>query len=107
MLDYFDLILKNNINDKVLVRYSAYNLDKNGVPINNLYDIAIEGKVIFNYKYNGLEYVSDYIKNPRWIDVCKLANDMILKLNVKDKLFLEGISDVHMFSNVITFYMGS
>ena len=107
MLDYFNLILKNNIKGKVFVNYSAYNIDKNGVPINNLYDIAVNGRVRFYRKDNINEYYSNYIINPTWLDICKIANESIIKLNDKDHIYLENIIKTNFFSNDYEIYMGS
>ena len=109
MLDYFNLILKNNIKGKVFVNYSAYKLDKNGVPINNIYDSPVNGRVRFYRKYDDNEYYSNYITNPTWLDICKIANESIIKLKDKDHIFLEDIIKTknNLFSSDYEIYMGS
>lgn len=60
------------------VFYSAYNSDENGLPLDNLDDIAIEGSVQFHapqnpFWGNGEPYTSHVVESPTWLDVAVLA----------------------------------
>ena len=80
------------------VYYSAYTYDENDVPINNLDEIAVEGKVIFRQKADGYhqdggeDYESEVVEDPTWMDVCKLADDMIKATKDYHHQFLESIA---------------
>lgn len=77
------------------VHYSAYLLDKSGVAIDNLNEIACHGKVRFNYcgwlEEGHSEYVSDVLENPTWLDVAKLADEAIRVTGDTHHIYLEGI----------------
>lgn len=96
MLDNFNFRLKAEIDNQVFVKYSAYKLNDDEVPINNLDEIAIAGKVRFYQKHDsffgeGYNYVNSEIENPTWIDVAVLANNMIHTTGDKHHKFLEGV----------------
>ena len=110
MLDYFSARLKHKIKGNVMIRYSAYIVDKEGIPINNLDDIAVKGKVRFYQKHDefygkGKDYVSKVVENPTWLDVSKLANNMIKVTGDKHHIFLEGVSK--KYKNKVYFIIGS
>lgn len=79
------------------VVYSAYKEDGSGKYINNLNEVAIEGKVRF------LQYADEYwgegrggdftctIKDPTWLELCIAADDMIQKTQDFHHVFLEGV----------------
>lgn len=101
---------------KVRVCYSAYKSDDNDVPIDNLDEIAVTGKVVLvsgpNEYYGGPKskaYRSGVIENPTWLMVAVEANAMIREVRDTHHCFLEGLEhegtegDVNVFS----FSMGS
>lgn len=99
----------------IYISYSAYRTDKKGIPIDNLDEIAVRGRVRFHQKYepfwdrhdgggNGQDYMSPYIKNPTWLDVAKFANEMIKVTGDQSHVFLEGISGK---KPLFSFEMGS
>ena len=93
--NYMESIIKNDISlslEPCLVRYNAYKIDMNGVPINNLFEIAIHGTVQI-CTFRG-DYISDLLCNPTWLDIAKAANDMIIKTKSKN-IYLEGIQMVN------------
>jgi len=119
VLDYFDLRLKEKIKGKVVVKYSAYNTDSKGVPINNLDQVVFKGSIKFYHEWDSKlfeamrikgsrTYVSDTVTDPTYLDVCKLANDMLKETGNKHHVFLEEIViDRGMFSSKGHFIMGS
>ena len=102
--------LKQKTKKKILVKYSNYNTDKNGIPINNLDNIAVKGNVKFYQKKNKLygenskDFESKIIKNPTWFDIILLANDMIHTTKDNHHIYLEGIKKKN---NKYYFNMGS
>lgn len=90
------------------VSYSAYDSDDSDVPIDNLDNVAIEGKVVFASKRNEFyggekskNYQSEVIENPTWLQVCVYANEMIKTTRDLHHVFLEGvdISDPYVFES--------
>ena len=86
---------------KMRVYYSAYKTDSDGNPINNLRDVAVEGKVILTQGHDefwgdGEPYQSDVIENPTWLDLAILANDMIEMTGDYHHIFLEKVYPVRV-----------
>ncbi len=89
-----------------VVSYSAYKSDKNDIPIDNLDEIAVHGKVIFECD----TYQSPVAENPTWLDVCLFAEYMIRETEDYHHVFLEGVHITdRMFDGVPVygFNMGS
>jgi hypothetical protein len=79
------------------VQFSAYELDDQELPIDNLDKVAVEGRCIFVQECdphigNGKNYVSGEYVNPTWIQVCWIANEMIQVTDNRHAIFLEGVS---------------
>lgn len=107
--EYSDKRLKNAIKGKVYVRYSNFETDKEGIPINNIDNLAVRGTVKMYQKHDpfwgkGSDYESKSIKNPTWLDIAKMANDMIKTTGDKQHVFFEGIKKRN---NKYYFIMGS
>ena len=107
--EYVDKRLKEKIKGKVYVSYNNFRKDKKGIPINNIDDIAVNGNIKIYQKHDpfwgkGTDYESKSIKNPTWLDIAKLANDMIKITGDKQHIFLEGI---RKYKNKYYFNMGS
>ena len=103
-----------NIAEECLVRYSAYPMDENSHPINNLNEIAITGNIIIIHKHEpfwgtGSDFMSKMIKNPTWLDLSRIANKMIHTTGDMHHIYLEDISVIKTIgpTKYITFYMGS
>lgn len=87
--------IKKNDQD-CYVFYAAYKDDKDGCPIDNLNEIAISGKVKFveqgdTFYGSGESYRSKVLENPTWLDVCVVANEMILTTGDKHHIYLENV----------------
>lgn len=85
---------------KVYITYSAYNEDVNGIPINNLNDIAVNGKVILIVKSTSFfggpksrPYVSDVLTDPTWLDVCIQANASVRYTRDRSHIFVESLGN--------------
>lgn len=57
------------------VKYAAFQTDADGVPIDNLNEVAIEGQVIARSCRN--DYESFQMTNPSWLDLAMAANEEI------------------------------
>ena len=102
VLDEMEVVIDEAISasgqDESLVIYSAYDSDENDVPINNLHEVAVEGRVILvqaRDKYWGghdsKQYQSEVLENPTWLQVAVCANAMIAVTNDRHHVFLEGL----------------
>ena len=100
------------------VIYQAYKKDVEGLPLDNLAEIAIEGTVEFigqsclvgkNPWYKGTEYRSARVCNPTWLTIALLANEMINTTKDYCHIYLENISVVNETPElkVMGFEMGS
>jgi hypothetical protein len=94
----YDAIIKEacgHIEGECLVNYSAYLNDKNELPINNLKQVAIKGKVVLLKKHElfwgaGKNFKSKHLENPTWLDLTIEANKMILTTGDRHHRYLEG-----------------
>ena len=101
---------------KVRVDYSAYKTDKDDMPIDNLDQVAVEGKVIlvghaddFFGGSKSKDYRSDILENPTWLQVAVCANKMIKRTRDTHHCFLEGLTRIGEEDGiqVYEFFMGS
>lgn len=101
---------------EVCVIYSAYETDEEGLPVDNLNEIAVKGKCKFvgfaDDFWGGKEaqdYTSPVLTDPTWLDLCYYANEMILTTNDHHHVFLEGVYKIKTKENINTyeFSMGS
>jgi len=99
---------------KCHVFYSAYKMDEEDLPIDNLDEIAIEGNVKFveggdTFFGNGKGYESDVFYNPTWLDVAVVANEMIIATGDFHHIFLEGLlrTPKEEGTKTVRFSMGS
>jgi hypothetical protein len=97
-----------------LVRYGAYEEDADRLPVDNLEKVAVEGRCIFVQKHDpyygdGKDYVSAEMLNPTWLQVCALANEMILVTRDEHHVFFEGVTVLREENGVkvVDFDMGS
>jgi len=79
-----------------LVVYSAFELDADGLPVDNLDKVAVEGRCIFMQKHDpffgkGQNFTSGEFSSPTWLQVCWVANEMIHVTGDQHHVFLEGV----------------
>lgn len=111
-----EAVMKNN--QDCYVYYSAYE-SEGDFPIDNLDEIAVAGKVKFveqgdGFFGSGEGYRSKVLENPTWLEVCVLANEMILATKDKHHIYLEGViaTEKTLFQDndtikIVRFCMGS
>jgi hypothetical protein len=83
---------------RVRVVYSAYDEDEDGVPVDNLDEVAVRGKCVLvgpaNEYFGGprsREYRSGVLEDPTWLQVAVHANAAIAVTRDRHHLFLEGL----------------
>ncbi|MES9851045.1 MAG: hypothetical protein ABW170_04350 [Candidatus Thiodiazotropha sp. L084R] len=94
----YDEIIKEacgHIEGECLVNYSAYPNDKDELPINNLKQVAIKGKVVILKEHDpfwgaGKNFKSKLLVNPTWLELTIEANKMILTTGDRHHRYLEG-----------------
>lgn len=98
----------NKFCDKKYVIYSAYDYDEWDNPIDNLNKVPIKGKVKFvDSTWN---FDSGVFENPTWLDICVIANRMIIETKDYHHIYLEDVDveDVDIAGNKIAkLIMGS
>ncbi len=98
-----------------VVLFEAFELDENDLPIDNLDEIAIEGKCILIKNYiqfwgKGKDYESAVMENPTWWVVLQHANEMVEVTGDRHHVYLEGVENTGVEINGIPCYqfkMGS
>jgi len=79
-----------------LVVFGAFELDADGLPVDNLDKVAVEGRCIFMQKHDpffgkGKDFTSGEFSSPTWLQVCWVANEMIHVTGDQHHVFLEGV----------------
>ncbi|UXI66375.1 hypothetical protein [Tahibacter amnicola] len=102
------------IRGECLVRYAAYTESDTGEPIDNLDEIAWRGTCRFVSPPDtvhglGSAYRSPPVTDPTWLDVARMANQMLKKTQDEDHCFLEGVTLLEHDGDVaiLGFTMGS
>lgn len=99
---------------EVEVVYSAYATTPgdDGIPINNIKEVAVEGKVILvsdqdDFWGEGEPFRSVELTSPTWLEVCVQANLMIHCTGDHHHIFVEGLRPVKGKPGEYRFSMGS
>jgi len=82
--------------EESVVFYSAYESTEEGIPIDNLDAIPIEGKILLvdagsDFYGNGEAYKGKTLDNPTWLELCVAANEMILTTKDLHHIYLEAV----------------
>lgn len=76
--DMVEEAVKADGQERVYVRYSAYEWDGNDIPINNLNEVPVKGKVKFlDDGQNENDFESEVMDSPTWLEIAVVANKMI------------------------------
>jgi hypothetical protein len=80
------------------VSYSAFATDEQGLPIDNLDEVAVEGNVVLVAKSDpffgaGKDFTSEPIVSPTWMQVVGIANQSVACTKDEHHVFLEELSD--------------
>jgi hypothetical protein len=93
--------IKARVGRKCFVVFSAYTLDADKVPIDNLDEVPITGKVIIRGNRERIhggqrskDYESPIMEGPTWLDLCVIANDQMAATRDRDHRYLERVEVV-------------
>ena len=114
-VDEMEKIIDAAISSDVFVDYSAWKRGEDDNPINNLQEVAIDtdGKnmIIEQIADFGSDYMSPLLRNPTWLDLCIMANEMIQTTGDYHHIYLEGITTTKRKTEegsiIVEFNMGS
>lgn len=95
-LDAIRARIAERLGEKPAVFFSTYKKDADDLPLDNLDEIAIQGRVQFHadrdpFWGNDRPYTSPIVESPTWLDVAVLANEMIKTTGDYHHQFLEGV----------------
>lgn len=97
------------------VVFSAYELDADELPIDNLDEIAAHGPVVFTAEHDsffgqGRDYRSSLLTSPTWIQVIGVANESVACTGDRHHVFLEAVhetGETHHGARVFKLMFGS
>jgi len=104
--DIIDSAIKADGRKKEVI-YSGES-DEYDIPINNLSEVILKGKVKFMNSDKTFE--SEIIENPTWLDVVVIANRMIIETEDYHHIYFESLYDIYQDDNgvlIATLSMGS
>lgn len=79
----------------LLLKYSAYEWGDSDIPINNLKEVPIKGKVKFFDEGSGeIRYESEVMDSPTWLEIAVAANMM---LHVTCEKFATHLDELEVF----------
>ena len=98
-MENHDNMISSALGESPRVIFSAYDTI-DGLPVNNLNEVAIEGTVILHADVcdfwgdeDSEEYTSEVLENPTWLDVSICADKMIHAVGDFHHVFLEAVCD--------------
>jgi hypothetical protein len=92
--------VRARVGPKCSVFFSVYKFDSDKVPIDNLDDVPITGKVIIKGIRDrsrgqlSKDYESPIMESPTWLDLCEIANDQIAATRDRVHRYLENVEVV-------------
>jgi hypothetical protein len=99
--------IKGRVGRKCLVVFSAYKFDADKVPIDNLDDVPITGKIIIKGNRDRIhggqaskDYESPIMDDPTWLDLCAIANDQMAATRDRKHCYLEHVEVVGNIGNI-------
>jgi len=99
--------IKARVGRKCFVVFSVYQLDADKVPIDNLDNVPITGKVIIRGKRDRIhsgqtskDYESPIMDGPTWLDLCVIANEQMATTRDRHHRYLEHVEVVGNMGNI-------
>lgn len=111
-LDRIQKRIEERLGDvKRVVEYSAYAKDREGLPVDNLDEPVIAGRVRFRHAHDehwgqGDDYESVVFENPKWIDIAVAANCAIVTTGDTHHVFLETVEIFSQEDDVKIVHLG-
>jgi hypothetical protein len=106
----FDAIqdrVRARVKQKCFVVFSGYTSDPDNVPVDNLDDVPVSGKVKIRASRQRLasgnpkkDYESEVLHNPTWLDLCAIANAHLVQRVRRRQLYLETANIVGIEGDV-------
>ena len=100
----FDAIqhrIEARVSRKSFVVFSAYKFDEDSVPIDNLDDVPVSGRVkvrVSEGRFPGAKptryHESEVLENPTWLDLCEIAHNLVSATRDRTHRYLEAIDIV-------------
>ena len=101
------------VDGKCCVKFSAYESDNEGLPLDNLDSAPHSGKIRLisesNFFTRAKAYTTPVLISPTWLQISLAANDMIKATGDTDHIYLEGFAIVRIEGDIALaeFHMGS
>ncbi len=97
--------VRRKVGPKCVLFFSAYKLDRYKLPVDNLDDVPVPGKVrirriLSRRSQMGKDSESQTLESPSWLDLCVLANAEIVAARDRQRRFLERIEVIEMIGEV-------
>jgi hypothetical protein len=97
--------IKRRVGPKSVVFFSAYALDADRIPIDNLDDVPVTGKLrVRGTRSQRIQrsesYESSILENPSWLDLCVFANEQIIATRDREHRFLENIEVIEIVDGI-------
>ena len=93
--------VRARVGPRCSVFFAAYTLDSDKVPIDNLDDVPIPGRVLIRGirdrrrgGQSSKDYESPIMESPTWLDLCAIANDQIAATRDRVHRYLENVEVV-------------
>ena len=87
--DMVDKAIKDD-GREIWLKYSAYEWSDDDMPINNLKEIPIKGKVVLLSEEG--DFRSEVLESPTWLEIAVVTNKMCIETECKYNVFLEELS---------------
>jgi hypothetical protein len=105
MCDAIQDRIKRSVGRKCVLFFSAYSLDADRLPVDNLDDVPIWGKVqIKSRPIKGVqrryEFESAVMKSPTWLELCGIANDQLIATRDRNHHYLEAVELVETVGDI-------
>ena len=84
--------------EDIRVVYSHFERDADQNVTNNIHDIAVKGKCIFQDASGS--YTCDPVNNPNWLDVCFFAQQYLTDIDDQHHIYLEHVVDSGKTKNI-------
>jgi hypothetical protein len=97
--------VRQAIGRKCFVFFSAYALDNDNLPVDNLDDVPLTGKIVVRAGRvpgvsSSLGYQSPVMVSPTWLDLCIVANEQIVKTRDRSRCYLEQVDAIEAVGDI-------
>jgi len=105
----FDAIqdrLKARLNRKCCLTFSAFGIDQNKLPIDNLDEVPVPGKIKLHARRGKIcgrafkDFESTVFENPTWLDLCEIAHAQIRRFVGRRHCYLEAADIVDKVGDI-------